>query len=448
MECRLAIHRQRLLPVVVLLILGVLQVSGAAPRLSFGGTQNQPVEIEPENSSGLDAVFVAETVTGLTVTYRASNAALASALTWERYGAAGGGYAEPVPEADLVRSGSNVTLRNPRGATGYLITDGTTRCYFWLADYSATPFLPRSFEPGEADCSTLEMRFEGEASRMTYYSINGRQLEIDRGITVSYDTQIFDRESGRFVTTTVSDNRAWIDELLMIQAPLTATSVTVDGDRFLEQWGRRLSVTSATVQPVAIDASTEAVQTERDNANEQKIDGVELGGSAPAEITFTAAVTDAAIFTEWQIAADPEFDLIDYRSNDLEMEYTFRDMGTLYVRFVAANADATCEWYSDTYTVSVGESSLICPNAFSPGESEGVNDEWKVSYKSIVSFECHIFNKWGVKMAEFHDPSQGWDGRYDGKVVPAGVYYYVIKAVGADGRKYDRAGDINIVNYR
>ncbi|MDE6488825.1 MAG: gliding motility-associated C-terminal domain-containing protein, partial [Paramuribaculum sp.] len=58
-----------------------------------------------------------------------------------------------------------------------------------------------------------------------------------------------------------------------------------------------------------------------------------------------------------------------------------------------------------------------------------------------------IFNRWGVKVAEFHDPALGWDGRYNGKLAPAGVYYYVIKAVGSDNKKYNLSGDINIVRY-
>jgi gliding motility-associated-like protein len=101
----------------------------------------------------------------------------------------------------------------------------------------------------------------------------------------------------------------------------------------------------------------------------------------------------------------------------------------------------------ETYTINIGESHLLCPNAFSPGASEGTNDEWKVSYKSIVEFECHIFNRWGEKMTEFHDPSHGWDGKYGGKLVPPGVYYYVIKATGSDGIKYNLSGDINILRY-
>ena len=69
-----------------------------------------------------------------------------------------------------------------------------------------------------------------------------------------------------------------------------------------------------------------------------------------------------------------------------------------------------------------------------------------MSYKSIVSFECHIFNRWGNEIISFSDPAQGWDGKKGGKLVPSGVYYYVIKAVGSDGKKYNLSGDINIIN--
>ena len=59
-----------------------------------------------------------------------------------------------------------------------------------------------------------------------------------------------------------------------------------------------------------------------------------------------------------------------------------------------------------------------------------------------------IFNRWGNKIIELNDASQGWDGTYRGKLVPAGVYYYVIKARGSDGKVYNIDGDINIIRYR
>ena len=68
-----------------------------------------------------------------------------------------------------------------------------------------------------------------------------------------------------------------------------------------------------------------------------------------------------------------------------------------------------------------------------------------MSYRSIVSFECQIFNRWGKRLATLTHPSQGWDGKAGGKVVPSGVYFYAIKARGADGKDYKLSGDINVI---
>ncbi|MFV0535946.1 MAG: gliding motility-associated C-terminal domain-containing protein [Dysgonomonas sp.] len=59
-----------------------------------------------------------------------------------------------------------------------------------------------------------------------------------------------------------------------------------------------------------------------------------------------------------------------------------------------------------------------------------------------------IVNRWGVKMYESTDPAKGWDGRYKGKYVNTGVYFYVIEAQGSDGVKYRKRGDINILRGR
>lgn len=424
----------------------MLTLQAAGATLQWSGATHTPVSINPAASSGLNAVYVVDSTDGLAVSFTAPEGV--TSLTWSRFGASGAAYAEPVT-AD--RDGLTWTLRTVEPDTGYMIScegGGVPDYFFWVTDWSKSPFDITSIAPGLSDCSTCELLVSGSAGRLTYMSINGRANEIDRDITVSYTSLTYDEESDAYVTVPVSESRPWLPDLLSLPAPLCETDFTVGGDRFLREWGAPRSVTSSRMRPVAVDARTRAVQDTRDADNEQKTDGAELGGSAPCDITFSAAVTDAAIFTEWQIATDPEFDMIDFRSPDPVTEYTFREAGTRYVRFVAANDDASCEYTGDTYTVTVGVSDLKIPNAFSPGTSEGVNDIWKVSYKSIVSFECHIYNKWGVKMCSFTDPSAGWDGKYNGKLVPAGVYYYVIKATGADGRRWDRAGDINIVGYR
>ncbi|CCZ11253.1 putative uncharacterized protein [Prevotella sp. CAG:1092] len=86
------------------------------------------------------------------------------------------------------------------------------------------------------------------------------------------------------------------------------------------------------------------------------------------------------------------------------------------------------------------------PNAFSPN-GDGINDIYKAKegYQSIVEFHAYIFNRWGQKLYEWTDPAGGWDGKYKGKDVAQGVYYCLVKAKGADGRKYDIKTDVNLL---
>ena len=148
------------------------------------------------------------------------------------------------------------------------------------------------------------------------------------------------------------------------------------------------------------------------------------------------------------MATDEDFENVILQWNQDEVDYTFNEWGTYYMRYMVANADGSCEAYGDTYTISVKESQLECPNVFSPGSTPGVNDVWKVTYKSLVEFHCWIFNRWGNLVYEYTDPGGGWDGTYHGKLVDTGVYYYVVTALGSDGEKYKRRGDITILRYK
>lgn len=409
----------------------------AGAQLSFEGAAYAPVEVRPEASAGLDCIYVLDGTQGVTASYPSASA------RWYRYGNLGGGYAEEVT-AVVDGNASKVSLGSED--MGYIIEDGTSRHYYWLVNYDnhRVSFGSLDMAP-EQDCDRARLEFSGDAGRITYYTINGQGRELSRELTLTYSTLEYDEASQMFVQKEAEDVISSIDTSIGVQAPLCDTRFTLAGDRFLRAWGIEEHIESPWVTAYAVDARSWAEQAVRENDNEQKVEGSALGGSAPVEVSFHAAVTDAAIFREWQMTSDPTFEVIDDRFQQLDFDYSFRDMGTVYVRFMCANSDGTCEYYGDTFEVFVGESALQCPNAFSPGSSEGVNDEWKVSYKSIVSFDCHIFNRWGQEITSFTNPADGWDGKYKGKFVPAGVYYYVIQAKGADGKEYKLAGDINIV---
>ena len=69
-------------------------------------------------------------------------------------------------------------------------------------------------------------------------------------------------------------------------------------------------------------------------------------------------------------------------------------------------------------------------NVFSPND-DGINDIWTIPYSDIFpNLEIKIFNRWGhqVWSAKGTDAARGWNGRNrNGKELPVGTYYYVIK---------------------
>lgn len=403
---------------------------------------SRAINVQAPATTGLAGIIVVENAAGCTLAYTPT--ADPSQVSWQRYSNLGGGYAEDVASAS---DGSRSVITLGADDMGYVISDGTRRTCVWVVNYANHPYAVSGLTAISSDCDRVQLHIENPALPIYYYSVNGRREELDRGIVLSYTSLRFSEADMAYVQQPVSENFAGLSETVSAPVPLCDTQFTLHPDRFATEWGTGADVQSGTFVTTAVQAETSAEQADRDNDNEQKIEA-ELGGSAPCEITFRAAVTDAAIYHRWEVSAYPGFDDVSYSYDQLEFAYEFTEAGMTYVRFVANNAEGTCEYVSDTYTVSVGDSRLECPNAFSPGTSEGVNDEWKVSYRSIISFDCHIFNRWGQELAHLTDPSQGWDGRHGGKTVGSGVYYYVIKARGSDGKEYNLAGDINVISSR
>lgn len=402
-------------------------------RLTFSCGENSVVTIDPDASTGLEAVYVVRDVAGVSISTESG-----TPVSWSRFGNSGAAYAESL--------GTSVSVSLNDEDCGYVVeVDGRPQ-YYWIINYAGHAQNMTSLSVADGgDCNRIALNFVGQAERIDYRTINGRSVELDREYKLSYNTLEYDSENQAYRQIECIKTLAFLSPDIYVDAPLCDTRFAISGDRFSTAWGVAESVESDMCQAVAVTAETSAEQHRREVDNEQRVDGNGLGGSAPCDIDFHAAVSDAATFYEWQFSRSVEFDPIDDRYNSTDLQYTFDEQGTTYVRFYAADASGNCDFTGPVYEVNIGESNILCPNAFTPESSPGVNDEWKVSYKSIISFECHIFNRWGTEMFSFDDPSKGWDGKYKGKFVPAGVYYYVIKAKGADGRDYKLSGDINII---
>lgn len=420
-------------------------LSAEAAELTFTGTSLKPIAITPERSTGLDKIYVLYTVGNASVSIPVNT----SDVTWYRYSSRGGGFAEEVEST--VQNGIS-TLTELEGDMGYIIEDGTDRYYFWVMEYEPKRFKTGPIElSGDSDCDATLLTFHGDAQPLVYYTITGQRKVLSREIEVHYsnlewnDTDIsYDQKTELMTLESIEGN-------IRIVPPLYCqTTVTLSGDRFLSEWNWEESETSNVFQPNAVGCHTSATQaTAPESDLESNIissDSSELGGSAPAEITFNSYVTDAVMHDEWQMSRDSDFDNIEYRFYTRDLDYTFYDEGTYYLRYVASNSDGSCEAYSDIYTVTIGDSQLLCPNAFSPN-GDGTNDIWRVAYRSLIEFKCWIFDRYGRQIYYYDNPDGGWDGKIGNKTAPSGVYYYVIQATGADNKKYKKSGDINIINY-
>lgn len=185
-----------------------------------------------------------------------------------------------------------------------------------------------------------------------------------------------------------------------------------------------------------------------DGEQQETTDAI-LDAEAPLEVTFCANPTNLAAGEtydyEWRLTKSGEQTPFLTRHKESTV-YEFRESGSFLVQlFVTPMGEQQSELIT-TITVSISNSLLEMPNAFSPN-GDGINDIYKAksNHRSIVEFHAYIFNRWGQKIYDWTDINGGWDGTWHGKHVKDGTYFVLVKARGADGRKYEIKRDVNIL---
>ena len=89
---------------------------------------------------------------------------------------------------------------------------------------------------------------------------------------------------------------------------------------------------------------------------------------------------------------------------------------------------ATNRYCSARYTKTINEyckGLFFVPNAFTPGNGDGLNDVFKAETNGYVDgFEFRVFNRWGDLIYYTNKQGEGWDGSYNGNQVQIDVYNY------------------------
>lgn len=104
---------------------------------------------------------------------------------------------------------------------------------------------------------------------------------------------------------------------------------------------------------------------------------------------------------------------------------------------------------STTESVLVRKDCYIdIPNAFTP-DGDGVNDYFfprQLAASGLTAFHMKVISRWGQVVFETSRINgRGWDGTFNGKAQPEGVYLYFVEAAFSNGRTEQYQGNVTLL---
>lgn len=100
----------------------------------------------------------------------------------------------------------------------------------------------------------------------------------------------------------------------------------------------------------------------------------------------------------------------------------------------------------DTVLVEVKQvcEDIFIANAFSPND-DGNNDVLHVLSTCLKKMTFRIYDRWGNKVFETKDRTQGWDGKFNGQPMDSGVYAWWLEGNDETGKYFKVKGNVSII---
>jgi gliding motility-associated-like protein len=358
-------------------------------------------------------------------------------FTWEKYNAQTGTFNFLLTEVSDKSTQSNLA----DGCYRVSFTENGRAFQFraWIFNSWISPTAAVS----ESDCSKFRLQASATGSNYTYYDLSsGQPVVLNPGYRYVW-----------YVGTTL---------FATIQSPYINDPPSIDTKYKVEITDRAGCMKSAEVTYLSIVPKAKFSWT-----TPQAIDAQYSNPEAPAEIDFKNESENADRDKyEWHLFKDKSV-IEDEASSgvlkdsimdilyDENPVYIYENSGKYKVKLVVAkeNPELTCRdtFYLEDYIV-VDTSLVKVVPVFTPN-GDGINDEMVIKTRSLESLDFQVFNRWGKSVHHFSksgyipDDSElaAWDGRVGGKLVPAGVYFYVVDANGRDGVRRRKKGFVQIV---
>ncbi len=114
------------------------------------------------------------------------------------------------------------------------------------------------------------------------------------------------------------------------------------------------------------------------------------------------------------------------------------------VYFVTGTTQDGCVVTDSINIIVDGDSYVGAANAFTPGVEP--NSKFKLVVDGIAELDhFRIFDRWGLMVFSTNDITEGWDGTYQGKAQPFGVYIYELVAKTSAGKVVTRRGNVTLL---
>lgn len=139
-----------------------------------------------------------------------------------------------------------------------------------------------------------------------------------------------------------------------------------------------------------------------------------------------------------------------YKSDSVNVSpthfYSSETAQTYYTNLIVLNQYGC----SDTAYVSIEigpEFAFYIPNAFTPANSDNVNDLFSGKGIGIEKYDMWIFDRWGEMIYYTDDIAKGWDGRKTGKSseVQQDVYVWKVKIKDVLGKDHSYVGHVTLL---
>ncbi|QXV66666.1 gliding motility-associated C-terminal domain-containing protein [Mucilaginibacter sp. 21P] len=126
-------------------------------------------------------------------------------------------------------------------------------------------------------------------------------------------------------------------------------------------------------------------------------------------------------------------------SNTTTLNPVAAPLNTTTYTLTATNAAGCPAWATVKVTVN---NELKIPNSITPN-GDGVNDTWVIkNLENYPKANVQIFTRAGILVYSARGASKNWDATYNGKKLPAAVYYYVISM---EDNKAKKSGWITVI---